>query len=61
MNTIPFTKKDIKNYLDIKIQSWRKIKKIREYEGLNQADSSANDRIDTMQSIRKDLFGEYLK
>jgi len=64
MNTVPFTKKDIKNYLDIKIQSWRKEMEIcenRNHKTLVELTSMAFEYINIYQSIRKDLFGKVLK
>lgn len=49
---IPFTKKDVKAYLDRCIIFWR--------ERLAEGNVVAEDYIDAFQSVRMSLFGELL-
>ena len=53
MNTVPFTKADIKNYIDICIRFWRKKRDSEE-------EKMAVYYIDAFQSVRSSLFGELL-
>ncbi|KKL99448.1 hypothetical protein LCGC14_1814310 [marine sediment metagenome] len=55
METIPFIKKDIKDYLDNAIKHWR-IKKENVMEGQERLIASCY--IDAFQSVRMTLFGE---
>ena len=52
METIPFTKEDVKEYLDKSITFWRDLRK--------DGDEIAIYYIDAYQSVRSSIFGELL-
>lgn len=58
-NTISFTKKDVKNYLDECIIYWRKVR--ANHLRMTKERDMANCYIDAFQSVRSSLFGELLK
>ena len=53
MDKIPFTEKDVKEYLDECIKYWREIRD-------NNKSTMANHYIDAFQSVRTSLFGDIL-
>lgn len=64
MNTIPFTEKDVKEYLDNCIIKWRKRKRKHQnesYRTSKELELMAADYIDAYQSVRMSLFGEVLE
>lgn len=59
MSTVPFNKKDVKEYLDDCIRYWRKKKEVAE-EGTPEK-LMAVCYVDSYQSVRISLFGKLLK
>jgi hypothetical protein len=57
--TVPFTPQDVKAYLDKEIRYWRN-KRTQGVELSPQNEISAASYIDAYQSVRKNLFGEWL-